>query len=428
MNESWRHAVPPVTKLLFMILFIIACTTVVVVSFLCSLLEAMLLSLRDVHLETKSREGHRYAAIWQKMRRRIDRPIAAILILNTVAHTGGATVAGSSFAEIFGTHWIWLFSLLFTLVVLLGTEIVPKVIGVNYAERLAPMAAPILPLMTRILTPAIYVTDWVSRPFKREGGTSQLNLADLRTMADMARHQRLIGVEEENIILNATKLRQMTVASVMVPRDRIILFDARQSNIANFEAAASSLHTRYPVSQDGTVEGIVGYVNFKEIVAMMPSRREAQIQPFIRPLSRVAAGASLNETLRWLLGYREHMALVEDEAKQVIGLVTLEDVMEEIVGDLTDEFDHLSDEIIQVAPRRWKIGGGARLHRVAQQLGVPLSPNQPDLVLSDWMQSLVGREPRVGDTVQQGLAQCTVIQTRRRKANRILVEVNLQSP
>jgi putative hemolysin len=411
-----------------MILFIVACTTVVVVSFLCSLLEAMLLSLRDIHLETKLREGHRYAAIWQNMRRRIDRPIAAILILNTVAHTGGATVAGSAFDEIFGSHWIWLFSLVFTVVVLLGTEIVPKVIGVNYADRLAPMAAPILPFMTRVLTPAIKVTDWVSRPFKREGATNQMSIADLQTTAYMARHQRLIGVEEENIILNATKLRQMSVASVMVPRERIILFDARQSNIANFEAAASSLHTRYPVSQDGTVEGIVGYVNFKEIVAMMPSRKEAQIQPFIRPLSRVSATSSLNEALRSLLGYREHIALVEDEAKRVIGLLTLEDVLEEIVGDLTDEFDHLSEEVIHVAPRRWKIGGGARLDRVAQQLGVDLGLDEPKLSLSDWLQKRIGREPRVGDTIQQGLAQCTVIQTRRRKANRVLVEVTERAP
>jgi Mg2+/Co2+ transporter CorB len=124
-----------------MTIFVIACFTVLTVSFLCSLLEATLLSLSDIHLETRHREGHRYAAVWQNMRKRIDRPIAAILILNTVAHTGGATVAGSAFDEIYGDEWIWLFSLIFTVAVLLGTEIIPKVIGVGYAERLAPLVA-----------------------------------------------------------------------------------------------------------------------------------------------------------------------------------------------------------------------------------------------------------------------------------------------
>ena len=407
-----------------MTIFILACATVLIVSFLCSLLEATLLSLSDIHLETKRREGHRYAVVWQTMRRRIDRPIAAILILNTVAHTGGATVAGSAFDEIFGDEWIWLFSVIFTVAVLLGTEIIPKVIGVSYAERLAPFEAPLLSFMTTALTPFVALTEWLARPFKREGGKSRLSIADLRTMADMARHDRVIGAEEESIIINATKLRQLTVSAVMVPRERVVLFDARQPNIANFETAASSLHTRYPVSQDGTVEGIIGYVNFKEIVAMMPSRREAQIQPFIRPLPRLPAAASLNDALKSLLGHREHMALVEDGERRIVGLVTLEDVLEEIVGDLTDEFDYLSEEIIAVAPRRWKIGGGARLSRVAQQTGLALNLDLSgtDALLSDWVQQQVGREPRVGDTVADGAVRFTVIQTRRRKAHRVLVE------
>jgi putative hemolysin len=405
-----------------MIIFIIACATAVIVSFICSVLEATLLSLDDVHLEGKRKEGHRYAEVWQNMRKRIDRPIAAILILNTVAHTGGATVAGSAFDDIFGDEWIWLFSVIFTIVVLVGTEIIPKVIGVSYAERLAPMAAPFLSLMTLVLTPIITVTEWLARPFKRKGGKRRMSISDLRTMADMARHERLISPEEGNIIINATKLRHLTVDSVMVPRDRIMLFDARQPNIANFETAAASLHTRYPVSQDGTVEGITGYVNFKEIVAMMPSRREAQIQPFIRPLSRLAATATLNDALKSLLGRREHMALVEDEKHGIVGLVTLEDLMEEIVGDLTDEFDQLSDEIIEVADRRWKIGGGARLADVLRQTGVNLSAADLSITLCDWLQQRQGREPRVGDSVKEGTVQFTVIQTRRRKANRVLVE------
>ena len=218
-----------------MIIFLIACATAVIVSFVCSVLEATLLSLDDVHLEGKRKEGHRYAEVWQNMRKRIDRPIAAILILNTVAHTGGATVAGSAFDEIFGDEWIWLFSVIFTIVVLVGTEIIPKVIGVSYAERLAPMAAPFLSFMTLVLTPIIAVTEWLARPFKRKGGKRRMSISDLRTMADMARHERLISPEEGDIIINATKLRHLTVESVMVPRDRMMLFDARQPNIANFE-------------------------------------------------------------------------------------------------------------------------------------------------------------------------------------------------
>ncbi|MBE7504485.1 MAG: DUF21 domain-containing protein [Verrucomicrobiales bacterium] len=404
-----------------MTLFILSCVTAVAVSFFCSLLEASLLSLDDIHLETKRREGHTYAALWQNMKRRIDRPIAAILILNTVAHTGGATVAGSAFDEIFGDEWIWLFSVIFTGVVLVGTEIIPKVIGVSFAEQLAVVLARPLAFLTLALTPFIAVTEWVARPFKRKGTERRLTLADLRTVVNLARSERLIGAEEENIIVNATKLRTLPVSAVMVPRHRIVMFDARQSNVANFEIAATTLHTRYPVSQDGTVEGITGYVNFKEVVAMMPSRREAQIQPFVRPLSRVPADASLNQALRALLARREHVALVEDCMHRVVGLVTLEDVMEEIVGDLQDEFDWLPEEILHVAPHRWKVGGGVRLSALAGHTGVT-TPGDPSTMLSDWVRHSLGRDPVAGDVVTAKDARLTVIQTRRRQAHRILVE------
>lgn len=405
-----------------MTIFLLACATVVVVSFLCSLLEATLLSLDSIHLETRRREGFRYAAVWQEMKRRIDRPIAAILILNTVAHTGGATVAGSAFDEIYGDEWIWLFSVIFTLIVLIGTEIIPKVIGVSYAERIAPLSARLLSFLTVALTPLIAMTEWFSRPFKNNAGRRRISIADLRTMADMARHERLIGVEEQNIIGNTIRLQQMPVAVVMVPRERIVLFDTRQSNLANFEVAAASLHTRYPVSADGTVDGIVGYINFKEIVAMMPSRREAQIQPFIRPLFRVRADTSLNMALKYLLGRKEHVALVEDGQRRVVGMVTLEDLLEEIVGDLTDEFDHLSNEFIEVAPRRWKVGGGVAVELVARRAGIALAVGEPGANLSDWLQRRRGHELRSGDVVTEAGATFTVIRTRRRRAHRVLVE------
>lgn len=410
-----------------MAIFLIATLTAIVVSFLCSLLEATLLSLDDIHLETRRKAGHRYAEVWQGMKRRIDRPIAAILILNTVAHTGGATVAGSAFDEIYGDEWIWVFSVIFTAVVLVGTEIIPKVLGVSYSERLAPLLGPVLGFLTRILTPIIAVTEWLARPFKAKGGKRRMSLADLRTMAELAQDQSVIGEQEEAIIINATKLRQVTVATVMVPADRIVMFDARQSNIANFETAASSLHTRYPVTRDGTVDGIAGYVNFKELVAMMPSRREAEIERFIRPLIRVAASSSLNDALRSILGRREHMAMVEDEQRRMVGLLTLEDLMEELLGELSDEFDRLSDEILPVAPRRWKIGGGAVMGEVARIAPGLAGDDATGASLSDWIARRLGREPRVGDTVVAGEAMLTVIQTRRRKANRVLVEL-LPSP
>jgi putative hemolysin len=405
-----------------MVLFIFACGTAVLISFLCSLLEATLLSLDDVQLETRRRAGQRHARVWQEMRRRIDRPISAILILNTVAHTGGATVAGSAFDEIYGDEWIWVFSAVFTMVILLGTEIIPKVIGVSFNHRLAPGLAPVLSALTWGLRPLIAVTEWVSHPFKQKGEARSISVADLRTMADMARMSRVIGAEQENIIINATRLRNTMVKAVMVPRERMVLFHEGRSNIENFETAATTLHTRYPVSSDETADSIVGYVNFKELVAAAPSRREVQLKPFIRPLARIREELDLNDALRQLLGLRAHMALVEDGSGRVVGMLTLEDVLEELVGDLTDEFDQPSDEIIQVSASRWKVGGGVKLAALKGMCGFEPPPGGGQQTLSEWLRLALGHELRSGDSVSGGGCTVTVIQTRRRKAHRVLIE------
>ncbi len=403
-----------------MTIFLISCFTAVSVSFLCSLLEAVLLSLNKIKLETKSKEGHRHAPIWLGMKNRIDRPIAAILILNTIAHTGGSTVAGAAFDQLYGDHWVWLFSLIFTTVVLLGTEIIPKVLGVSYSERLAPILAPILVVMTIVLRPIILITDWVSKPFKRGDEKSDISIGDLKTITGMARSNQLIEAEQEQIILNTTKLKHTPLKEAVIPRDRIVFFHQQKSNIENYEIAATTLHTRYPVSKDGTPEGIYGYVNFKELVAAAPSRREVQVPAFIRPLTRLNENLSLNEALRFLLLNRMHIVLVENDQKQLVGMVTLEDLLEEIIGDVSDEFDAPSDEFIQVAENRWKIGGGVQMGKLSALLGTGLKPEH--VSLTEWIRLQLHRDCRSGDTVDVGNLMFTVIQTRRRKAHRVLVE------
>ncbi len=119
-----------------MTLFIISTLVVIIVSFICSMSEATLLSVNNVSLETDRKKGLSYAIILSKLKSNINRPIAAILILNTIANTGGATFAGSAFAELYGSEWMWIYSTVFTIVVLFGTEILPKVIGVTHADVL----------------------------------------------------------------------------------------------------------------------------------------------------------------------------------------------------------------------------------------------------------------------------------------------------
>ena len=323
-----------------MTVFIISSLTVIVVSFLCSLFEATLLSVNDVKLETDRAKGLSYAVILSKLKRNINRPIAAILILNTVAHTGGATFAGSSFSELWGDEYMWLFSTIFTIVVLFGTEILPKVIGVSYSDRFSQVIARPLQVAIRILYPIILVTEFFSNLItgKKEHKAS-FSMEDIRTIARVAQLENVINTHQEKIIIQTSSLRRRSVEEIMLPLSEVIFIRADIGVDEYFTLAAKHLHTRYPVSKTGSGQDLIGYLNLKEIALQRDELLKAGLTRFIRPLLFVEGTISLASLLRKFSARRNHLAIVQNEKGENMGMFTLEDVVEEVVGDIRDEFD-----------------------------------------------------------------------------------------
>lgn len=403
--------------------FLLICALALLVSFLCSLAEAVLLSLSPVRLETLKKQGRGYAAGWLDLKRNVDRPIAAILILNTVAHTGGATVAGSAFDEIWGDEQIWIFSAIFTVLVLFGTELAPKVLGVSYSQRLAPWMLVPLQLSITLLRPVIFFTDRFSRLFRRRStqGGNEVEAADIVTLAQLAKSRSLIDQSQEQIIINAAKLTQTTVRQVMLPRKDIVFFRLDHSTEENLSLARQALHTRYPVSETPDVDGICAYVNFKEIFALQPEDRAPELHPYLRRTSFVRATDKLNDALRLFITRKSHLAIVKDEGGTVCGILTLEDVLDEIVGEIEDDLDADALDLIAAGRGRWKVGGALTMRLLADTTGQSLSA-PGETRLADYIAGKLGDLTQPGGTAHVGKLKLTVLQVRRRKARMVLVE------
>lgn len=405
-----------------MLIFLTSTLVAVIVSFLCSLAEAVLLSLNPIQLESLKQQGRAKAHLWVEMRRNIGRPIAAILILNTVAHTGGATIAGGAFDEIYGDEWIWLFSVLFTIVILFGTEIIPKVIGVAYNIRLAPWIAPILQAVILILRPIIFLTEAISSLFQGKRKESTLSRDDIEALARAARMYNIIEAEQENMIINAVKLRETPVERIMIPRDWIIFLRADQSFATNFDLAKNNFHTRYPISRSASPDDIMGYVNFKEMIALTSHPGEVDLTQISRPILSVKGSTNLNTMMKLLTGHRHHLALVLDSQDRMIGMVTLEDVIEEIVGEIEDEFDVGPAQISSIEPGSWQAGGGVRMASLARAIGSPVGDEMPEEMLSRWLQKRITKPLVPGMSCMAGELKLTVLQVRRGKAHQVRID------
>jgi CBS domain containing-hemolysin-like protein len=385
-----------------MIVLILSVLVALSVSATCSLLEATLLSLTPSQVGELARKNPGVGERWRRFKADVQKPIAVILILNTAAHTIGATIAGAKFEEFYGEGGIVAFSIVFTFLMLQFTEILPKTLGVRYNRRLAPVIAGPLAFLIGLLSPVLTLIHLINRPFGRRRGEeeSEATIEELTALAGLARLSNLIGSHEEKIIKETTELSRQKVREIMIPVEDVVLLSTDQPITGAIATAQSSPHTRFPVCEGGDPDLIIGYLNFKDLVSYVGSEAPlGTLEELIRPIHAASPEQSASDLLRVYVERHVHIAIVRDEEGKVLGLVTLEDIIEELVGELQDEYpiDRLPRLIQRRADGSWLVGGGVPIGELAERLGIA-PPGPATASLSTWLTQRLGRPPRPGDS------------------------------
>jgi CBS domain containing-hemolysin-like protein len=339
-----------------MLELVIAVSFAIFISAACSLFEAVLYALPLRHIEVMVKAGKPGGKIFKKMRKNVDRPIAAILSLNTIANTAGAAFAGSAATAVFGHGWLVYFSVCFTLAILFFSEIIPKTAGVVYGKALAPVVAYPLKGLVWIMTPVIWlsglITQLVYRGKTKESVTSQ----EIRIMAEMSLRAGGIKPYQERAIDNILTLQNKKVKDVMTPRTVIFSLSEHLSLEKAFGIPGKWEHSRFPVYDQDT-EDVVGMVLTKEFyMALAQGKKDMHLTQLMRPVHFVVETARLNQVLMEFLDLRQHLFVVLDEYGGLSGLVSLEDIVEEILGrEIIDESDEVADKRELARQRRKRI-------------------------------------------------------------------------
>ena len=404
-----------------MFLLVFAVSFALVTSFFCSLAEATLLSVSKARVEQLVAGGWRSGRILRRFKRQPDGPIAAILILNTIAHTAGAAVAGAAFATEFGNQNDVLFVVGFTIAVLLFSEIIPKTMGVVYASRLAGPIAYTVNGLALALMPVIYLTRLLSRLIHRGDAGDQASLEEIRLLVAAGHAEGAFGEMTADIIANATRLRELRVHHVMVARNRVSYLSGTRSVQENLDQIRRTGHSRFPFSPTGELDDTQGVVLTKELLFHLrdnpdPDWQALLVQPFVVPES-----AQLNYVLREFQRQRRHMALVVDEYGAVQGVVTLEDVLEEIVGEIQDEQDARDESHMIVRSDGSVVCRGiAEVRKVFAALQLPDAPTTSQ-TMSGFLTDQTGEVPTVGLDVQYRGHRFLVTKANNRHAERVRI-------
>lgn len=396
-----------------MLTFVLAVAAALVFSFLCSVSEAALLSVRHSHIEAlgKSRSGN----ILRGFKREIDVPIAAILVLNTVANTAGASVAGASFIEVWSDSDLWIFTTCFTIAVLLFTEIVPKTIGVSFADRLAAPVAYFVRTLVFIFYPILLLTRLISGLLRRGTLEPATSLDEIRLLAALGHSEGVVRKGMANMIEGAIALRELKARDVMVPRGGMTYLSGDRSWDDNLSIARQTGHSRFPFTPTGDPDDISGVVLIKDLLFV----GRAEWDSVVTKALVVPSSMPLERLLQTFRDERRHMAIVVDEYGATHGLVTLEDVLEEIVGEIEDESDRVNPFIMKRPDGSLLCRGWAETRKVLEALDV--QEDVDSLTIGGFVADLVGRMPRVGDLVVHGRLEMRVLQASARRAEAVQV-------
>jgi CBS domain containing-hemolysin-like protein len=336
-----------------MALLILYVLLAIVISFLCSIMEAVLLSVTPSYMEMKVREGSRPARVLNDLRSDIDRPLAAILSLNTVAHTVGAAAAGAQAANVFGNAAVGIFSGILTLLILIISEIIPKTLGAVYWRQLANPVTSLLVPTIWITWPLVKLSLGVTRLLSPAGRSDSISREEITAMAELGKEQGLLDASESRIIRNLFRFSSLRVKDIMTPR--IVVFALSESMsvrkvVNEYEEFRFSRIPVYTESRDD----VTGYVLKDEILLRAAQDRgDVTLGELKRDVLVVPDALPLHELFERMLDGLEHIALVVDEYGGVAGVVSMEDVVETLLGlEIVDEADSAEDMQL-LARRQW---------------------------------------------------------------------------
>lgn len=324
------------------------------ISFLCSVLEAVLLSTSQAHVELLAQSGKRSGLLMQKQKQNVERPISAILTLNTIAHTVGAAGAGAQAAAVFGNEFLGIISAVLTLLILVVSEIIPKTVGAVYWRQLTGFAAYTIEGLVWILLPAVWASEKLTSLLRPQEEGPTVTRADIEVLVKISTQEGSLLEKENRVVRNLLHLNGVKVDAIMTPRTVVMAFPHTLTVADVTKNQAAIPYSRIPIYEKN-IDDIIGYVLRHDIYAQAANDRHTlQLKEIGHEMQIVPETISVAEVMDKFIAAEEHIFLVTDEYGGTAGIVTLEDAIESLLGvEITDESDVVAD-LRQLAAQRHK--------------------------------------------------------------------------
>ena len=325
------------------------------VSFLCSIVEAVILSVSAPFIKIKEMEGRASAQYLKELKNNIDRPLSAILTINTIAHTIGAAGVGAQAVAVFGEVYFGAISAVLTLLILFFSEIIPKTIGAVFWRKLALPSAIIIKIMIYMSYPLVIIAELITKIIAKHKTSPSVSREEVVALVHLGTKEGILKESESKIINNLIKLKTIYIRAIMTPRTVMVSAPEDLSLEAYIKNKTYLQYSRIPVYSD-TIDHVTGYIlNSDVLEKLAENKTKLKLRDVKRPILIFYENSSILNLFEELLLKKEHIALVIDEYGGIQGLVTMEDIIETILGlEIMDEKD-VEVDMQELAKKKWEI-------------------------------------------------------------------------
>jgi len=347
-----------------------------------------------LHAVSEKRRG---ASALKGIKDSMARPIMAIVIVNNVSNIVGTIIVGALAARVFDSTWLGLFSAALTFMVIVFAEIIPKTVGERFAPAIAMnMAVPVL-YATRIMLPLIWIIELLTRPFAGKDSGQVTSEAEIRALTQLGQQTGAIEADEHDLIQRVFSLNDVTARDIMTPLSRVDALDGRLTLGEISHQLMTLTHTRLPV-HPGSLNKVTGVVHLRDLLQALSNDKDSLlVQSLAKEPSFIPEMAAGDDLLRHFQRQKQHLAIVVDAFGTVLGILTLEDVLEELVGDIVDETDVEPNTIQRIGKGELLVDASADMVTISRVLKAS-KPAQGRI--GEQLIAHLGHIPEVGDVVQ----------------------------
>ncbi len=378
-------------------------------------------SLNRIRLKNLANDGNRRAELALSLTERYDDLLSSILIGNNVVNIAASSLATVLFLEFFPVYGVTLSTVVMTIVVLIFGEISPKSLAKEEPESFAMISAPIMRLLIVVMTPFNWLFgQWkklLQKVFKTQESRG-ITDEELLTIVEEAQSDGEIDEEEGDLIKSAIEFKDLEAKDILTARVDLTAVDVEEDHQAIYHVFMESKFSRIPVYQD-TIDNIIGVVHQRDFFVMLHTKGQT-LQDIIKPAIYVSDSIKISKLIRHLQKVKSHMAVVTDEYGGTVGIVTMEDILEELVGEIWDEHDDVVRDVEKIGENEYSVSGSADVEELFElfQLECDIEQN----TVNGWAMEQLEKMPEIGDTFTDRGFRVTVKELDGRRVGKVQVE------